>query len=94
MQVQTKRPGEARTYEFDFSQFPEIEDGDTLSGTPAVASATSGLTIGSPSRSGSSVLVSISGGSDGVGYNLTCSCATTGGSTLNCVGKLKVSSFG
>lgn len=92
-----KRADWSRLYEFDFSSFAEVVAGETLS-SPSVPAVT-GLTIGTPSVSGSSILVSISGGTAGGGtrlstgitaYVVTCTVTTSGGRTLSLVGYLRV----
>lgn len=94
--TRTKRPSEVRVYEYDFSLFPEIVGGDTLSGTPTytVVTGDGELDAGSPSRSGDSCLVSLSNGTDAETYLTEMLCATNSGATLSCVGKVKVSRFG
>lgn len=96
-----KRPGEVKVYEFRFLNHPEIADnGDKLSGTPTVAAAVSGLTIGTPAKGSdsqtgdtlTSVYVSISSGTDGTVYDLLATCGTVGGLTLQCAGQMRVSS--
>ena len=86
-----KRTAEVRTYSFDFSKFPEIVAGDTLTGTPTITVAGTGLTLGSPSISSNLVKVQISAGTNGTVYVMKCQCSTVGGSTLVCGGMLLVS---
>ena len=91
-----KRPGEERTYVFNFADQAEIVGGDTLTGTPTVAETlvtgpSDTLTVGSPSRSGSTVVVEISGGANGDLYHLTCTVNTTAGSILQSVMPMKIS---
>jgi hypothetical protein len=84
-----KIAAEARAYVFDFSRYPEVISGETISSpvTPAV----SGLTIGSPTvtsatidgvPSGKGVKVTISSGTAGTTYTVDCRVTTSGGSTL------------
>lgn len=75
-----KQPGEARTLSFDFTD--KLASGDSLTGTATVTVA-SGLTAGTPSRTGNVVSVRLSSGTDGTDYNVQCSCATTDGDTLH-----------
>lgn len=89
--VLTKRPTEVRNFDFEFGYQPEITGGETLSGTPTVAATPSGLTIGSPTITGTKVRVQISSGTDGVEYRLTCTCSTSGSKTLVALGDLRVS---
>lgn len=81
-----KRPTEERTYTFSFAEQPEIEGGDTLTGSPTITqetlSGSGSLTIGAASISGSGVRSEISGGVDESLYKLTCTCNTTAGSIL------------
>ncbi len=92
-----KFAAEVRTYVFDFGQFPEVRDGETLSApiVPPVA----GLTIGTPAvtvaatdwvPTGKGVAVSIAGGTAGEGYAVACTVSTSGGSTLEVAGLLAV----
>lgn len=96
MITRVKRPGETRTYVYDYSDFPEIVDGDTLSGTPTVNIVTGDdeLTAGSPARSGDTVEVTYSAGTSGVEYLTESLCNTNSGAILSCVGKVKVTRFG
>lgn len=95
-----KRAGETRQYTFDFSQFPEIAGGDTLTGV-ATVSATNlnssstdiGPTLGNPTilAGGKTVSCVISGGTDGNTWRMECTCNTVGGFILICTGQLTVS---
>lgn len=96
----TKRAGETRTYTFDFTPFAEIVAGDTLTGTPAVAVAntvTGGTgtapTAGTPALASPAVKVTVtlSGGTEGTCWLVTCTCGTVGGAVLVCEGLLFVS---
>jgi hypothetical protein len=86
--LREKRTDWSRLYEFDFADFDEVVQGETLS-APSVP-AVSGLTIGAPSVLGAKVLVRISGGTAGTLYNLSCSVTTSGGSTISQAGVLSV----
>jgi len=55
----------------DFSQFPEIIAGASLSGSPTFVATPSGLTITSIAISGTQVQAIISGGTDGTTYQIT-----------------------
>lgn len=98
MPIQTlvKRPGETRVYVYDYANFPEIDGGDSLSGSPTVNIVTGDdeLTAGSPSRSGDTVEVAYSDGTSGVEYLTEMLCNTNSGAVLACVGKVKVTRFG
>lgn len=92
-----KYANEVRSYVFDFSQFPEVVDGETLS-SPTVP-AVSGLAIGSPTvltsavdyvASGKGIKVTISGGTAGTSYTVVCRATTSGGATLEVDGTLVV----
>lgn len=83
-------PGEVRKYTWDFSLFPEVVAGDTLTGTPTITASPAGLTIGSPSISGPRVTALITVGAATASYLTVCAAATAGGSTLECLGRLEV----
>lgn len=92
-----KRRGESRLYNFDFSQFPEIAGGDTLTGIPAVAAVLfSGqgnppaITSPSIASDNKSVNVMLASGDDGTTWRMECTCSTTAGSILVCVGLLDI----
>lgn len=93
-----KRPNEVRIYQMDFSQFPEIIAGDTLTGTPSVvATVVGGALVSLPSLASpglstdkKSALVTISGGAPNNSYYIAFTCGTTLGSTLEGVGQLTV----
>lgn len=93
-----KYTGEFRAFCFDFSNAPEVVAGETLS-SPTVTVSPSGPTIGSPSvlssafddvASGKGIKVTVSGGTAGTTYTLTCTVTTSGGATLICKGLLPV----
>lgn len=75
-----KQPAESRLYSIDFANL--LGTGESLSGTPTVTASPTGLTIGTPAISGTTVQVRISSGSDGVPYKLECVVATSDGNTL------------
>lgn len=83
----TKGPSETIGYLFDFTVFPEIAAGETISS--ASVPAVSGLTIGTPAvttaikdgvAAGKAVQVTISGGTDQTTYTVSCFGTTSGGS--------------
>lgn len=89
--------GEVVLYLFDFSNFPEVVSGETLS-SPSVP-AVPGLTIGTPAvtseirdgiAAGKAVEVTISGGAADTIYEVQCAVATSGGSTRIVKGALAV----
>lgn len=79
-----KTPTEAKVVTFDFSG--EAAVGATLTGPVVAKSVLSGtdpgaaaLSVGSPSVAGQTVLVMVSGGLDGVRYELYCSVTASNG---------------
>jgi hypothetical protein len=88
----TKVPGETRQFVFDFGDYFELrEEGQTLTGTPAISSAAAGLSLGSPAVVGDTVVCLIGGGTDATDYRLTVTCGTSDGlSTVAGVGVLQV----
>lgn len=87
----TKRADWSRIYTFTFAVFAEPAGGETLS-SPVVTGSPTGLTIGTPSVSGSTVTVRISGGTAGVTYDVTCAVTLSSGGALSMVGHLVVES--
>lgn len=74
-----KQPTEVRTLTFDFST--KLATGDALTGTATITVDT-GITAAGTTRSGNTVTTRISSGTDAEDYRVECSCATTGGDTL------------
>lgn len=64
-----KYDDEVRQYDVDFSLQPEIASGATIA-SATVTSSPSGLTVGSPSISGSKVKFQLSSGAPGVTYTI------------------------
>lgn len=96
-QTRTKKVSEVVLFVFDFSNFPEVEAGETL-GTPTVP-AVSGLTIGTPAitaaevdgiPAGQALQVAISGGTAGIDYTVSAYVVTSGGSTRSVEGIVAV----
>jgi hypothetical protein len=89
-----KYPEERRVFYFDFSQQPELESFDTLTGTPAVTQAvrsgSGALTLGTPFVSEARVGVEISGGVLASSYTLQCNVTTSRGSILSGSGILLI----
>lgn len=94
-----KLPAENRLYVFDFSDFPEVLAGETLSLPVVPASSPTGLTIGTPAVSavargdvpaGQAVEVMISGGTAGIDYQVEGQATTSGGAKLAVGGVIKV----
>ncbi len=81
-----------RFYEFRFAKFAEFTGtaAETITGTPTVTAIPAGLPLGTPSISGSTVLVLVTSGTAGVTYTLTCTITTSGGATLSQQGLLEV----
>ena len=79
-EILDKQPSESRLYDIDFA--PLLATGDTLTGTPTVTTAQSGLTIAAPSLSTPKVQVRLSSGTDGTLYKLTVKSSTANGDTL------------
>ena len=95
----TKRPSESRLYDMDFS--PRIAATENLTGTPTVTqkvvnqdtgvkTSTTDLTIGIATVSLQKAQVRISGGLDGVLYEVTFVAATTLSNTVEAEGLLLV----
>ncbi len=87
-QTRTKTAAEVVVFVFDFSNFPEIVAGETISST--TVPAVSGITIGTPAvlteetdgvPEGEGVAVTISAGTVGTDYTVDCRIVTSGGST-------------
>lgn len=74
-----KQPGERRTLVFEFAN--KLPTGDSLSETFSVT-APVGITVGTAVRSGTQILVPISGGEDGQDYRVTCSATSVGGDIM------------
>ena len=81
-------PTGLRVYTMPFGQYPEVQAGATLTGTPtltqSVTNAPAGvtaapLTLGTPTIVGTGVQFSITGGTDGCDYNVQVSVSLSGG---------------
>jgi len=86
-EVLLKQPGETRQFSMEFASL--LGDEETLSG-PVVTSNPSGLTIGAPSVSGSTIVFTVSSGAHPVRYRVEVTVETSGGATLVGDGILKV----
>jgi hypothetical protein len=86
MTVLVKRAAESRTYTMDFSQQPEIAGGQVLSSVVSVAASPAGLTVGTGTISGSTVQVTLSGGTDGVLYQVSFTVTTNANPAATLVG--------
>ena len=86
-QVLVKQPGETRQFSMDFSSL--LDSGETIS-SPNVSASPSGLSLGSPSVSGTKVLFTIASGAHPVKYRLEVTVNTSGGAILVGDGVLRV----
>jgi hypothetical protein len=100
MTVFTKRAGEVRSYALSFANLPEITGGQQLTGITSVTAnivtnlaGAGNLTVGASTLSGSSVQVLLSGGTDGVTYQIVFTVTTNAGVTLVGIGYLLVEDF-
>ena len=95
----SKQPSESRLYDMDFE--PRIAELETLTGTPAVSektinqdtgvkTVTTDLTLGIATASGQTAQVRISGGLDGVLYEVTFKANTSLGNSVEAEGLLLV----
>jgi hypothetical protein len=75
MNVYEKSAAEEKVYTFDFT---DAIGALSLTGSPTVVGVPSGLTIGTPAIVGKTVTATISGGTAGTEYALTCSAVATG----------------
>jgi hypothetical protein len=91
MNIIYKTPEESRSYVFDYTNFPEVQAvvPDLLAGA-SVSCSPSGLSIGGCSipMDGQHAECSISGGTVGTSYTLTCDATTMAGATLSICGVL------
>ncbi len=88
--VRTKYAAEARLYTFDFATLGEFHDLSQTLASAVVTSATVGLTLGTVAVSGSQAQLTISGGTAGVAYTLTCLGTTSGSAVVELKGVLQV----
>lgn len=72
----------SRSYFADFSQYAELREGDALTGAPTVTTSPTGLTLSGAVVAGGGVMFRAQGGTAGVEYTISISCATTSGNTL------------
>jgi hypothetical protein len=93
MTILVKRQAESRTYTMSFANLPEISSlGQTLASVTSVVSTVQGapgatnLTLGTPSVSGTACSVQVSGGQDGVLYELEFTVVTNGSPAATLVG--------
>ncbi len=74
----SKQPSEAHDYEFDWEEWLEPTNGDTVS-SAVVTSTPNGLSMGNKITNSTNVIQFISGGTDGVDYTVTCTMTTAQG---------------
>ena len=81
-----KGPTETRIYRINFANVPEVRDnGESISSIatgPSVNNGETGLTVGAGSVSSNKVLVTISGGTSNVTYEIYTRVNTTAGNIL------------
>lgn len=90
-----KFPGETRDYAFEFADQVELQNGETLTGTPTVTATLrrgtpTTLTLGTPTINGSQVQISIAGGTLGDHYDILCIVATNASHTIAALGRLRI----
>jgi hypothetical protein len=88
----SKQPSESRLYAIDFVNL--LATGETISSVTSVVGTPSGLTIGSPTISGTQVLFRVSGGVEGVLYSIVALIRTSLSNTLEGDGILEVENLG
>ncbi len=86
-EVLVKQPGETRQFSMDFASI--LGTSETIS-TASVSGDPSGLTLGTPSISGTKVLFNIIGGTHAVRYRLQVTITTSASATLVGDGVLRV----
>ncbi len=87
-EILDKQPGESRRYDIDFA--PLLATSDAIDAVTSVTGSPSGLTIGGAAISSPKIQVRISGGTDGVLYQITAKVTTTGGDALETEARLRV----
>ena len=85
--TRAKQPTETRTITFNFQ--PKLATGDALTGS-ATITVDSGITAAGTSRNGNIVTTRVSSGTAASDYRIECSCATTGGDTLELAATIEV----
>jgi hypothetical protein len=78
----TKTAAEARTFGFDFSQFPELQAGKAIAAIVELSSTPSGLAINASIFPPATVGVLTSGGTAGAVYLLKCDVRLDDGTTI------------
>lgn len=90
MSILYKDPAEIRAFVMDFSAFSEIVGGDTINTVVSLTISPAGPTLGPTSISGGQVKFTITGGTSGTNYTVTCQVTTLTGATLKGIGTLIV----
>lgn len=83
-----KQPSESRLFSFEFSA--NMSSGETISSITSVIAAPTGVTLGTPTASGTKVQVRISGGTNNTQYTITGIVVTSLGNILEGEGYLVV----
>jgi hypothetical protein len=84
--ILVKRAAESRLYSMDFANLPEIAGGGALAAVTSVMASPAGLTVGTGTISGTKVQVTISGGTDGVLYQVLFTATTNANPAATLVG--------
>lgn len=74
-----KRPAESGDYSMDFRR--TLKTGVTIASVVSVSASPAGITVGSGAASGTSIVFSLSGGTDGADYEITGRCIDSTGHT-------------
>ena len=85
--VDGSKPAEKRPLPFDFKA--KIPTGDSISSVLSIT-ADAGLTVTSGTISGTTVTTTVSGGTDGTKYNVSCKVNTVNGNILELDGEISV----
>jgi hypothetical protein len=84
--ILVKRAAESRLYSMDFANLPEIVAGGALAAVTSVTASPAGLTVGTGAIAGTKVQVTISGGTDGVLYQVVFTATTNANPAATLVG--------
>jgi hypothetical protein len=84
--ILVKRAAESRLYSMDFANLPEIAGGGALAAVTSVTATPAGLTVGTGTIAGTKVQVTISGGTDGVLYQVAFTATTNANPAATLVG--------
>ena len=83
-----KQPADSLLYDMEF--VGRLAEGETLTAVSSVTAAPSGLTVGTPSYSGTRAQVRLGGGTGGVTYKVTIVVTTSASNTIEGEGNLFV----